>query len=126
MKKTFLILFSTLILTGCPLNNLTAFGYSSNYTPPEGAGQDMYGFMYSDYKKDPAAEEERPVMPLPAFMKRKEADTARLEPHEIKTNVNKDRKNTPINYNQFPQNIDSAQQMMMMQNGMQNMFGQEF
>lgn len=124
MKKNFLILFSALIVAGCPFNNLTASG--STYAPPEGAGQDMYGFMYSDYKKDPAADDERPVMPLPSFMRKKPADTARLEPHEIKSNVNKDKRSTPINYNQFPQNVDSAQQMMMMQNGMQNMFGQEF
>lgn len=121
MKKGFLTALSLICLSG--------FAYANTYAPPEGAGLDMYGYMYQDYKKDPAYQEERDVMPIPSFLKRKDPEAeSRREPHEIKTNSTGAKKNvsTPMQYHEFPQNIDSSQQMFMMQNGMMNMMAPQY
>ena len=93
-------------------------GNSNTYVPPEGYGQDLGGFMYLDYDY---------AMPVPKFLQRKKEETvSKREPHEIKKNSDGRMKTAPMNYNQFPQNYDSSQQMFMMQNGMQSMYGMPF
>lgn len=103
-------------------------GNSNTYVPPEGYGQDLSGFMYLDYKKDEASENaDDYAMPVQKFLQRKKEETvSKREPHEIKKNSDGRMKTAPMNYNQFPQNYDSSQQMFMMQNGMQSMYGMPF
>ena len=103
-------------------------GNSNTYVPPEGYGQDLGGFMYLDYKKNEASENaDDYAMPVPKSLQRKKEETvSKREPHEIKKNSDGRMKTAPMNYNQFPQNYDSSQQMFMMQNGMQSMYGMPF
>lgn len=103
-------------------------GNANDYVPPEGYGQDLGGFMYMNYKKDEASENaDDYAMPVPKFLERKKEQNAyKREPHEIKKNSDGTRKSAPMNYSQFPQNYDSSQQMFMMQNGMQSMYGMPF
>ncbi len=103
-------------------------GNANNYIPPEGYGQDLNGFMYLNYKKDESSENaDDYAMPVPKFLQRKKEETvSKREPHEIKKNSDGKMKSAPMNYNQFPQNYDSSQQMFMMQNGMQSMYGMPF
>ena len=84
--------------------------------------------MYLDYKKNEASENaDDYAMPVPKFLQRnKEEAVSKREPHEIKKNSDGRMKTAPMNYNQFPQNYDSSQQMFMMQNGMQSMYGMPF
>ncbi len=103
-------------------------GNSNNYVPPEGYGQDLNGFMYMDYKNSEAQDDaDDYAMPIPKFLQRnKEEVAAKREPHEIKKNSDGKMKSAPMSYEQFPQNYDSSQQMFMMQNGMQGLYGMPF
>ena len=103
-------------------------GNSNNYVPPEGYGQDLNSFMYMDYKNSEAQDDaDDYAMPVPKFFQRnKEEAAAKREPHEIKKNSDGRMKTAPMSYDQFPQNYDSSQQMFMMQNGLQNMYGMPF
>lgn len=103
-------------------------GNANNFVPPEGYGQDLNGYMYMNYKHDEASEDaDDYAMPVPKFLQRKKEEVAaKREPHEIKKNSDGKMKSAPMNFNQFPQNYDSSQQMFMMQNGMQSMYGMPF
>ncbi len=103
-------------------------GNANSYVPPEGYGQDLSGFMYQNYKNSEADDNaDDYAMPVPKFLQRKkEAVASQRIPHEIKKNSDGKMKTAPMNYSQFPQNYDSSQQMFMMQNSMQQMYGMPF
>ena len=126
MKKIFGIILCLTLAS--PAVIAEGRGNSNSYVPPESYAQDLSGFMYMNYKNDEASENaDDYAMPVPKFLQRKKEETvSKREPHEIKKNSKGNTKSAPMNYNQFPQNYDSSQQMFMMQNGLQNMYGVPF
>ena len=133
MKKIFSVIL--LLVFTSPI----AYGYTSDpnnsYVPPEGYGNDMNSYMYQNYRNNNSGyrndydyeDDEDYAMPLPKFLQRKKEENAKkLIPHEIKKNSDGKMKSAPMNYNQFPQNYDSSQQMFMIQNQMQQMYSMPF
>ena len=128
LKKVLTLILCITLAASAAIAETEHRGNSNNYVPPEGYGQDLNGFMYSNYKHDEASENaDDYAMPLPKFLQRnKEEKAAQREPHEIKKNSDGKMKTAPMSFEQFPQNYDSSQQMFMMQNGLQNMYGMPF
>ena len=109
--------------------SIPVFADNSNVYAPQEIGGGIDGYMYQNYRRDAAYEDEKDILPLPSFIKRNTTDpeaVTRREPHEIKANSSGTKKTAPMNYSQFPQNYDSSQQMFMMQNSMQQMYSMPY